>query len=114
MRWCDTSSNTEIEAMKTSQNSTRLVMPVLLMLWGAVFIYLYSAGRLPTFLSEKGWFMPMVLGAGIALVILGLFNLVTSSTPDAGCGCHGHDHAHDQDHKKVEGAAGGGQGIIEE
>lgn len=83
------------------------------MLWGAVLLYFYASGRLVNYLPADGVFRPMVLVAGIGLMILALFNLVTMRSKEADCctddgdeGCghdHDHDHDHDHGHKHVHG-----------
>lgn len=81
--------------MKT-KNFIHLVSVALLFLWGAVLLYFYASGRISHYLPPDGIFRPMVLVAGIGLLILGLFNLATTQYESADC-C-GHDHGHDHDH----------------
>jgi len=85
--------------MKT-KNFIHLVSVALLFLWGAVLLYFYASGRISHYLPPDGIFRPMVLVAGIGLVIVGLFNLATTRYAAADC-CghdHGHDHHHEHDH----------------
>lgn len=101
-----------------SKNLIHLVSVALLFLWGAVLLYFYASGRIAHYLPPDGIFRPMVLVAGIGLVIVGLFNLATTQYAaadccghdhDVGCGhdhghkdehegCCGHDHEHEHDH----------------
>ena len=74
---------------------THLVSVVLLLLWGGVMLYFYASGRIIHYLPPDGIFQPMVLVAGIGLMVLGLFNLLTFSQKEHDCG---HDHAHDHHH----------------
>lgn len=88
-----------------AKNLIHLVSVALLFLWGAVLLYFYASGRIVHYLPPDGIFRPMVLVAGVGLVIVGLFNLATIQYAAAGCcghdhggGCghdHGHDHGHD-------------------
>ena len=100
-----------------AKNLIHLISVALLFLWGAVLLYFYPSGRIVHYLPPDGIFRPMVLVAGIGLVIVGLFNLATTQYASAGCcghdhgggcghdhghgdeGCCGHDHAHDHDHQ---------------
>lgn len=81
--------------MKTSRIGIHLLSVLLLTLWGAVLLYFYSSGRLAYYLPADGIFRPMVLVAGIGLLVLGLFNLATIGTKEEDC-CD-HDHGHDKD-----------------
>ena len=88
--------------MKTSRIGIHLLSTLLMFLWGGVLLYFYSSGRLVKgqYLSTDGWFIPMVLFAGIGLIVVGLFNLATMGAQEAGCGHdHGPDCGHDDDHK---------------
>ncbi len=105
--------------MSTQRLVTHLVGVTLLLLWGSVLLYFYVSGRLVSYLPPDGIFRPMVLVAAIGLLVLGIFNLATVGSDDAGCdhGCdhdhddhdHGHDHSdkcchdHDHDHKHEHG-----------
>ena len=80
-----------------SKNLIHLISVALLFLWGAVLLYFYASGRITHYLPPDGIFRPMVLVAGIGLVIVGLFNLATTQYSAADC-C-GHDHGHDHDHE---------------
>jgi hypothetical protein len=95
--------------MKTSRIGIHLTSVLLLSLWGAVMLYFYASGRISKYLQSDGLFQPMVLVAGIGLVVLALFNLVTMGAEEADCcdhdhahdkerdhGCCGHDHPHDE------------------
>lgn len=92
----------------TKRTAIHVISVLLLMLWGAVMLYFYASGRLVNYLPADGIFRPMVLVAGIGLMILALFNLVTTKAKEADCcsddgdadGCCGHDHDHDRDHKQ--------------
>lgn len=90
----------------TKRTAIHMISVLLLMLWGAVLLYFYASGRLVNYLPADGIFRPMVLVAGIGLMILALFNLVTTKAKEADCcsddgdagGCCGHDHDHDHGH----------------
>ncbi len=77
---------------------THLISVALLLLWGGVMLYFYASGRIIHYLPPDGIFQPMVLIAGIGLVVLGLFNLLTLRNAEHDC-CHdhGHGHGHDDD-----------------
>ncbi|MEZ0386338.1 MAG: hypothetical protein ACAI34_04665 [Verrucomicrobium sp.] len=108
----------------TKRTAIHLTSVLLLMLWAGVMLYFYASGRLAHYLPPDGVFRPMVLVAGIGLVVLGLFNLVTMKSKEADCcsddgdadgghvhgpGCghdhgdHGHSHDHGHAHAHVHG-----------
>ena len=86
--------------MSTQRIVIHLVSVALLLIWGGVMLYFYASGRIVNYLPplSEGWFRPMALAGGIGLIILGIFNLATMGSDDAGCDDCGHDHAHDHDH----------------
>jgi hypothetical protein len=66
-----------------------------------VLLYFHVSGRVVHYLPPDGIFRPMVLIAGIGLVIVALFNLATLQTAGAECCGHDHDHGscgHDHSH----------------
>lgn len=77
--------------MSATRQLTHLISVALLLLWGGVMLYFYASGRIIHYLPPDGIFQPMVLVAGIGLVVLGLFNLLTIRHQEHDCG---HDHAH--------------------
>jgi hypothetical protein len=81
--------------MNLTRAFTHYVSVALLFLWGSVLLYFYASGRIINYLPPDGIFQPMVLVAGVGLMILGLFNLLTSNAAELDCG---HDHSHDHDH----------------
>jgi uncharacterized repeat protein (TIGR03943 family) len=63
------------------------------LLWGAVPIWLYAAGRIKAYLAPE--FHSIALIGGLGMVVLGLFNILTSGE-NLDCG---HDHGdHDHEH----------------
>jgi len=73
--------------------------------WGAVPVYLYTRGLIGEYLSES--FHLIALSGGLAMIVLGLFNLLHARR-QVGCGHdhsheHGHDHDHDHDHDHGHG-----------
>ncbi|MDG2487408.1 MAG: hypothetical protein P8M65_06850 [Roseibacillus sp.] len=66
--------------------------------WGGVPVYLYTRGLIGEYLSES--FHVIALSGGLAMIVLGLFNLLHARR-QVGCGhdhSHEHDHGHDHDH----------------
>lgn len=66
--------------------------------WGVVPVYLYTKGLIGEYLSES--FHLIALSGGLAMIVLGLFNLLHARR-EVGCGhdhSHEHDHSHDHDH----------------
>lgn len=82
--------------MSTQRIVIHLVSVALLLIWGGVMLYFYASGRIVNYLPplSEGWFRPMALAGGIGLIILGIFNIATMGSDDAGCDDCGHDHAH--------------------
>lgn len=85
-----------------NKRTIHLISAGLLLLWGAVLLYFHVSGRVVHYLPPDGIFRPMVLIAGIGLVIVALFNLATMQTAGAECCGHdhgscGHDHSHDHE-----------------
>ena len=70
---------------------------IALLVWGGVFIWFYTSGRIEAYLDTS--FRIFALLAGIGLIVLALFNFMTRNR-SAGT-CH-HEHAHgdacDHDH----------------
>jgi uncharacterized protein DUF1980 len=88
--------------MSGTRTLVHLLSVTMLLLWGGVLLYFYYSGRLMNYLPPDGIFRPMVLVSGIGLAVLGLFNLLTMGSEDAGCEGHDHGHSHDDhdhDHK---------------
>ncbi len=76
-----------------------LLSVALLLLWGGVMLYFYASDRIIQYLPPDGIFQPMVLVAGVGLIVLGLFNLLTLRQKEHDCGHeHGHSHGPDHDH----------------
>ncbi len=104
--------------MNGTRTFTHLISVTLLFLWGSVLLYFYASGRIIHYLPPDGIFQPMVLVAGIGLMILGLFNLFTLSAAEHDCGhdhgtpCndpthhHSHAKAHTHDHDHDHGCCG--------
>ncbi|MFZ4595016.1 MAG: hypothetical protein ACOYOF_12225 [Verrucomicrobiaceae bacterium] len=92
--------------MSTTRVVTHLVGVALLLLWGGVLLYFFISGRVAAYLPPDGIFRPMVLASGIGLLILGVFNLATMGSEDAGCGDHDCGHDHDHDHKHDHSGCG--------
>ena len=70
--------------------------------WGGVPVYLYTRGLIGECLSES--FHVIALSGGLAMIVLGLFNLLHARR-QVGCGHdhsheheHGHEHGHEHDH----------------
>ena len=70
--------------------------------WGGVPVYLYTRGLIGEYLSES--FHVIALSGGLAMIVLGLFNLLHARR-QVGCGHdhsheheHGHEHGHEHDH----------------
>ncbi len=82
---------------------THLISVALLLLWGGVMLYFYASGRIIHYLPPDGIFQPMVLVAGIGLMVLGLFNLLTLGQKEHDCS---HDHGHSHDDHDSCGATG--------
>lgn len=85
--------------MSGTRTLVHLLSVAMLLLWGGVLLYFYISGRLSNYLPPDGVFRPMVLVSGIGLAVLGLFNLLTMGSEDAGCEGHDHGHSHGDDHK---------------
>lgn len=92
--------------MKTSRIGIHLTSVLLLSLWGGVMLYFYSTGRISKYLQSDGIFQPMVLVAGIGLIVLALFNLVTMGAEEADCCDHDHSHDKEHDHDHEHGCCG--------
>ena len=66
--------------------------------WGGVPVYLYTRGLIGEYLSES--FHVIALSGGLAMIVLGLFNLLHARR-QVGCGhdhSHEHEHGHEHDH----------------
>ena len=85
--------------MSTQRVVNHLVSVSLLLLWGGVMLYFPISGRIVHYLPPDGIFRPMALIAGIALIVLGIFNLATIGHETADCCGHDHDDDHDHAHK---------------
>jgi len=60
--------------------------------WGVVPVYFYATGLVGNYLAPN--FHLISLAGGLAMIVLGLFNLLNARRK-VGCG-HDHDHEHDQ------------------
>jgi DUF1980 C-terminal domain len=76
---------------------------LLLLLWGGVLVYYFASGRIVHYLTGSGAFQIQCLLGGLALCVLGAFNLLTSTrrsphddehAADHCCGRDTADHAH--------------------
>ncbi|MFV1994347.1 MAG: DUF1980 domain-containing protein [Verrucomicrobiales bacterium] len=65
---------------------------VILLFWGATMVYFYASGRIEVYLAEEFRIYPLV--AGLGLLVLGVFHLLTGKI---GTGC-AHDHEDGEDH----------------
>jgi uncharacterized repeat protein (TIGR03943 family) len=63
--------------------------------WGIVPVYLYARGLIGEYLSES--FHLIALSGGLAMIVLGAFNLIHARRK-VGCG-HDHSHEHGHDHQ---------------
>ena len=63
--------------------------------WGIVPVYLYARGLISEYLSES--FHLIALSGGLAMIVLGTFNLIHARRK-MGCG-HDHSHEHGHDHQ---------------
>jgi uncharacterized repeat protein (TIGR03943 family) len=70
----------------------RVLFSLALLIWGGVLIYYHASGLIAKYLSPD--FRPLVMGGGLGLAVVGLFNLLTASET-ASCG---HDHGPDDTH----------------
>lgn len=64
-----------------------------LLVWGVLFIYLYTSGRIQQQVTPK--FQLFALAAGFGMCVLALFNLITLKVKTA-C-CHDHEEGHSQE-----------------
>lgn len=79
--------------MSGTRTLTHLVSVALLLLWGGVLLYFYASDRIAHYLPPDGIFQPMVLVAGVGLMVLGLFNLLTLRQKEHDCCDHDHEAA---------------------
>lgn len=82
--------------MKSTIN--QIIFSLATIAWGVVPVYLYKTGLIGEYLNRS--FHLVALAGGLAMIVLGLFNLITSRRK-VGCGHDhgpGHDHDHDHDH----------------
>lgn len=70
----------------------RCLLAMALISWGGVLIYFYTSGRIVKYLAPD--FRLIALAGGLGLVVVGLFNLLTSRM-QASCG---HDHGPEDTH----------------
>ncbi len=90
--------------MNRTRSTIHFISAALMLLWAGVFIYFYASGRLTHYLPAKGLFRQLVLFSGIGMAVVGLFNLLTTDSDEAGCCGHDHDHDdHGHDHHGKEG-----------
>jgi hypothetical protein len=71
---------------------TQVIFSLATIAWGIVPVYLYKTGLIGEYLNRS--FHLVALSGGLAMIVLGLFNLITSRRK-VGCG---HDHGPDHDH----------------
>ncbi len=64
-----------------------------LIVWGGVLLYFYSSGRMAQYLAEQ--FRNTALWGALAMMVLGLFNIITAKQEAACCGEAGEEHDHD-------------------
>lgn len=76
--------------MKTKIN--QVIAGLATIAWGIVPVYLYTSGAIIQYLTE-GFHLIALIG-GLAMIVLGLFNILTVKQA-VGCG---HDHHHDHEH----------------
>jgi hypothetical protein len=73
---------------------------IVLFMIGGIMVYFVASGRIdgrnPQMPYVTGWFKGLALCGGLGLMVLGLFNWLTSRR-DVDCG---HDHDHDPDHNQ--------------
>lgn len=78
------------------------------LVWAASMLLFYTSGRIDTYLVGRGPYQTQVLIAGVGIVIISLFVMLTAGEKEADCGHdhgdgkpeddHDHDHGHDHDH----------------
>lgn len=85
---------------------------ITLLVWGGTMVYFYTSGRLMRYLAED--FRATALWGGLAMIVLGLYNLLNAHIPatcehdhDHGHSCtdEGHDHDHSDLHPSIALAA---------
>ncbi|MEP4077819.1 DUF1980 domain-containing protein [Haloferula sp.] len=73
----------------------RCLLALALISWGGVLVYFHTSGRIAKYLAPD--FRLIALAGGLGLIVVGLFNLLTSRIK-ASCGHdHGPDDAHDHE-----------------
>ncbi len=75
----------------------RILFSLAVVFWGGALVYLYQSGHIVSYVSEK--FHLVCLIGGLAMIVLGLFNLMTSRA-DYHCS-HGDECGHDHDHSDM-------------
>lgn len=65
------------------------------LVWAASMLLFYTSGRMPTYLVGRGPFQTQALIAGVGIIIVSLFVILTAGEKEADCG---HDHGSDDDH----------------
>ncbi len=93
--------------MDRSRRFAHYVGIFVLVLWGVVMAYFYASGRINRYLTSDAAFREQALLAGLGLLVLAAFNLVTGTRKIGGhdcCGC-GHEHGghHDEHEHHHEG-----------
>ncbi len=71
------------------KKSLEFLSIVALLVWGGVFVWFYTSGRIGSYLDPS--FRIFALLAGIGLIVLALFNLMTQNRAAGTCN---HEHAH--------------------
>ncbi len=75
----------------------RILFSLAVMTWGGALVYLYQSGHVVSYVSEK--FHLVCLIGGLAMLVLGLFNLLTSGV-ESSCH-HGDECGHEHDHSDM-------------
>mgnify|MGYP005846354771 CR=1 FL=1 len=71
---------------------SRCLHAIALMTWGVVLVYFYLSDRLTKYLAPE--FLPISFAGGLAMIVIGLFILLTARQPTE-CG---HDHGPEDTH----------------
>ncbi len=82
----------------TKSTFNQIVSGLATIAWGILPVYLYAGGLISKYLSES--FHLIALSGGLAMIVLGAFNLIHARRK-VDCG-HDHEHEHTHDHKGAE------------
>ncbi len=104
-----------------SERASSIIQGLILVAIGAVLVLFFVQGRIVKYLTQADGFQPLALAAGIGLLMVGIFLVITSNRAAADCGHdhdhdhdhghnhgHGHGHDHDHDHGQGDCCSGGG------